>query len=95
MYNPDNEDNLTQGQYFSAAINEYARNHGEVDTERQWILTPFDTWVANPHYRGEDNGHPEEVHYPEEAEPIEEEPAETLSPENYAVDEWPDDFLPF
>lgn len=54
---------MTPGEYMSAAIGEYARNHGELDTERAWILTPFDTWVKNPHYTGPAVPHPEEYDY--------------------------------
>jgi hypothetical protein len=45
----------TQGE----AAREYGANAGADQPERQWILTPWDTWERNPHYTGPDQGHPE------------------------------------
>lgn len=48
---------------------EYACNAGAADRERQWILTPWDTWERNPHYRGPEQRHPESDPEDELAEP--------------------------
>ena len=42
------------------AADEYGRNHGSENTDCAWILTPFDTWEANPFYRGPAVPHPED-----------------------------------
>ena len=43
------------------AMREYAYNVGGdaryVDS--QWILTDYDVWVSNPHYRGKPQPHPD------------------------------------
>lgn len=44
----------------SEARAEYARNAGREDTGRAWILTPWDTWEANPFYHGPAVRHPED-----------------------------------
>jgi hypothetical protein len=54
-------ESLSQGAYMRAAVNEYARNHGEMNRDRAWILSPFDTWEANPYYRGPAMPHPEDA----------------------------------
>lgn len=41
------------------ACQEYARNVGEDRPDQQWLLTNYDTWEKNPHYRGEGQPHPE------------------------------------
>ena len=45
------------------AMNEYGANAGRENTERAWILTPYDVWVANPFYRGPAVPHPEDDRY--------------------------------
>ena len=45
---------------YKEAFREYARNAGAEDTGAAWILTPWDTWEANPHYKGPPARHPEE-----------------------------------
>ena len=51
---------------------EFARNAGHDNPDREWILTPFDTWERNPAYRGPKGRHPEDdypengVHYADE-----------------------------
>lgn len=47
----------------SEARAEYARNAGADDPSRCWILTPWDTWEKNPHYRGPAVRHPEDDVY--------------------------------
>lgn len=56
----DNEEHLSQGAYMKAAEREYARNVGEQTPDTQWILSPHDIWMRNPHYTGEEQPHPEE-----------------------------------
>jgi hypothetical protein len=43
------------------AMREFAYNVGDYDRykDRQWILTDYDVWVQNPHYRGPPQLHPE------------------------------------
>lgn len=36
-----------------------ARQLGETNPDRAWVLTDRDTWVANPHYVGAPVPHPE------------------------------------
>lgn len=43
----------------SDAVKEYATNIGYTCPLSQWILSDYDSWVANPHYIGPDLGHPE------------------------------------
>jgi hypothetical protein len=44
----------------SDACQEYAWNAGEDCPDRPWILTPWDSWVPNPHYQGDHGTHPED-----------------------------------
>lgn len=44
----------------SEARAEYAHNAGAMDTGREWILTPWDTWEHNPCYHGLKGPHPED-----------------------------------
>lgn len=46
-------------------VDQYAWIYGqeERNLDRQWILSPYDTWERNPHYRGPDQGHPEDTEY--------------------------------
>ena len=37
----------------------YASGYGADMPERPWILTPWDVWMANPHYQGPPIEHPE------------------------------------
>ena len=32
---------------------------GQDRRDQQWILSDYDSWERNPHYRGPDQGHPE------------------------------------
>lgn len=43
----------------SDARAEYAANAGAEAADRQWILTPWDTWEQNPCYAGPPQRHPE------------------------------------
>lgn len=50
----------------SEACDEFARNAGSEQPEREWLLTSFDTWVRNPAYTGKPGRHPEDDWYDEE-----------------------------
>lgn len=45
---------------------EYARNVGAEDQEREWIITPFDSWERNPFYTGKPGPHPESYDFEDE-----------------------------
>ena len=49
--------------YLTQAVRQYAYVYVEEDTDSEWILSPFDTWERNPHYRGEPGRHPEDYDY--------------------------------
>jgi len=51
---------MTDGEYHSMALAQYADAHGSVDTTSAWILSPFDSWERNPHYVGPAQPHPED-----------------------------------
>ncbi len=43
----------------------YVRHEGSQNRDKAWILSPFDTWEANPYYNGPANpGHPEDDNGP-------------------------------
>ncbi len=44
----------------SEARAEYAANAGAESADREYILTPWDTWEVNPYYRGPRGPHPED-----------------------------------
>jgi len=48
----------------AAAAREYVANAGAHQPEKEWILTPYDSWERNPHYQGEPGVHPEDLAYP-------------------------------
>tara|TARA_R110000751_G_scaffold296352_1_gene405521 strand:+ start:388 stop:579 length:192 start_codon:yes stop_codon:yes gene_type:complete len=50
-------------QDYADSVDQWKRNVGEEDTDRQWLLTNFDTWVKNPHYVGPDQRHPEDYEF--------------------------------
>lgn len=64
MYDPDLPDGpfndpgpaATIGQ----AVAEYALNVGYEDQDREWILSPYDSWERNPFYQGPPGPHPED-----------------------------------
>lgn len=41
------------------SVREYARNHGHMNPEQAWILSPLDSWEKNPWYHGPAVPHPE------------------------------------
>lgn len=55
------EESLSQGEYMSEALYQYASAYGEDRPEAAWILSPFDTWERNPHYTGPEVPHPEDA----------------------------------
>ena len=42
------------------AMQEYAISVGGQRPDNAWILTDYDVWVTNPHYRGPSQPHPED-----------------------------------
>lgn len=44
---------------YNDAFREYAYNYGMDHPEVDWISTPWDVWVPNPHFVGERSPHPE------------------------------------
>ena len=42
------------------ARREYAHNAGAMFQDREWVLSPWDTWEPNPYYRGPKGPHPED-----------------------------------
>lgn len=56
---------MTKGEWLSIAVSDYAHVYGAEHPEREWILTPFDTWERNPYYTGKPGSHPDD---PEELE---------------------------
>lgn len=54
------QDAMSDSEYMSAALHQFGCVYGAERPERAWILTPFDTWEANPYYQGPPVRHPEE-----------------------------------
>jgi hypothetical protein len=52
----------------SDAVNEFARNAGAENQDREWLLTSYDSWVKNPYYTGAPGRHPEGDYYDDEDE---------------------------
>lgn len=46
---------------------EEARQLGQSDPDRAWVLTGNDVWLRNPYYHGPDVPHPEADDYEDEA----------------------------
>jgi hypothetical protein len=46
--------------YETEAVRQYTYVIGGQCPDRAWILSPYDTWEANPFYIGEPQPHPEE-----------------------------------
>ena len=44
-------------------VDDYTLSHGEFETERAWILSPYDTWEPNPFYKGRPQKSPDELEY--------------------------------
>lgn len=45
--------------HMQEAVREWAWIVGQDYPDRQWLLTDYDTWERNPHYRGQEQVHPE------------------------------------
>ena len=43
-----------------AHIKEWAHNVGAEYPDREWLLSDYDSWERNPHYRGVPGRHPED-----------------------------------
>lgn len=63
MFEDDYDNHFSGGSYMTDAVRQYAYVYGEEDVDSEWILSPFDTWERNPHYRGEPGRHPEDYDY--------------------------------
>lgn len=50
----------------SEAVQEFALNIGNENSDRCWLLTSYDTWVRNPFYTGPSQPHPESYDYNED-----------------------------
>jgi len=85
---------LTQGEYLTMAVREYAAAHGAEDPTREWILSPFDTWEPNPFYKGERHPDPETQMFMDEVESNEWD-EDAFSDGGEAEQDYIDDGLPF
>ena len=56
-------ESLSQGEWFSQAFADFAQLNGAIEPDREWLLSDYDVWVKNPHYRGEPGAHPEDDEY--------------------------------
>lgn len=89
-YGHDVYEHGTQGEYMTAAVAEYAREHGRDRPDQAWIASPFDTWEPNPFYTGPKVPHPESDEFETYEGPV----AEDRSP--FAGQDLPgDDEIPF
>lgn len=76
---------------WSQAVREWAWVVGAERLDQQWLLSDYDTWELNPHYKGPAQGHPEsyqeeyEQHYHDSLERDCDEPYE---PEPLEPEEW-------
>ena len=52
--------------FMQEAVREWAWVVGQDRPDQQWVLSDYDTWERNPHYRGPDLGHPEDCYYGDE-----------------------------
>jgi hypothetical protein len=94
---------MSQGEYMSAAVRQWAGVYGEDRPDDRWVLSPFDTWENNPHWNGTDpyQPHPEdgdaiEAYYfvgPPQPEEEEEVGLSTWVPDGWTDDD--DEDLPF
>lgn len=51
-------DAMTDGEWRSSAVAEYAREHGRMHPDLAWITSPYDTIEANPFYVGNPVSYP-------------------------------------
>ena len=52
---------MSQGEYMSESLYQYASAHGADRPDTAYILSPFDTWESNPYYTGPAGApHPED-----------------------------------
>lgn len=51
---------MGQAEYMGEAVFQYASAYGSLDPDSEYVLSPFDTWERNPHYRGPRGPHPED-----------------------------------
>ena len=48
--------------FMQEAVREWVWTVGQDRSDQQWVLSAYDTWERNPHYRGPDQGHPEDYY---------------------------------
>ena len=61
MYRDDmRSEQLSDSEYMSETLHQYAGVYGEDRPDQEWILSPYDTWEKNPHYTGLPGRHPED-----------------------------------
>lgn len=49
--------------HISDAVREWAWSVGRDYPNAQWLLSSYDTWERNPHYRGPEQRHPEDYDF--------------------------------
>jgi hypothetical protein len=59
MINEDMEYEMSNSEWRSAAIGQYADAYGEERPDVEYILSPYDTWLRNPWYTGVPGPHPD------------------------------------
>ena len=78
------------------AIREWVWNVGADCPEREWLCSDYDSWVKNPHYKGEPGPHPEqdpeEENYSKEGEVDFDGVDEVAESEAYAWNDAQEDF---
>lgn len=63
MYGYEEEsfsDSLSDSQWRSAAVQQWAADRGQLRPDLAWIISPFDTWEPNPFYVGPRQPHPDD-----------------------------------
>lgn len=65
-------DSLSHTEWLVESVHHYAAVYGAEEPEKEYILSPFDTWHPNPYYTGRKGPHPEDDDFwslsPEEQE---------------------------
>jgi hypothetical protein len=90
------QESMSQGEYMTEALHQYAGAHGADRPDDRWVLSPFDTWETNPCWNGTDpyQPHPEDEDAQQEywfmgpPEPVVEEEAGLST---WVPDGWTDD----
>ena len=53
------DEHMTQSEWRRGMLNQYAEAYGEERLNVEYILSPYDTWLRNPYYRGRQGPHPD------------------------------------